>query len=412
MRLYLKNIGKLKEADIQLDGITVIAGENNTGKSTVGKALYSVYNSFHHFDSRLQYTAQIEIMELGTKDYPHIVFPSREDDYELYMKYFSGSNEITLEQKKAIYLEVFQHNNSGIPSDILEDVTDEFVEIISVTDEDLAKQYLNLSIEGEFSGQISHLFNEEESILQLTEEREYEMKVARFTVVDNEIQSFEGFLNFSHEAIYMDDPLLLDDFFKEKHDNFHRKSLKNQLLKYPEKDQALTQILAEKRLKKILTLIHTVCEGDLSFQNTVTYRMDKTGKSFEIKNLSTGVKSFAILKRLLKNGALSRGSVLILDEPEIHLHPEWQLVYAELIVLLQKEFKLTILLTTHSPYFLRALEVYAGKHAVADKCHYYLAKNVGNEAEIVDVTENRDEIYKKLSRPLRDLENERLEIDD
>ena len=36
MRLYLKNVGKVSEADIKLDGITVIAGENNTGKSTVG----------------------------------------------------------------------------------------------------------------------------------------------------------------------------------------------------------------------------------------------------------------------------------------------------------------------------------------------------------------------------------------
>ena len=31
MRLYLKNVGKVSEADIKLDGITVIAGENNTG---------------------------------------------------------------------------------------------------------------------------------------------------------------------------------------------------------------------------------------------------------------------------------------------------------------------------------------------------------------------------------------------
>lgn len=29
-----------------INGITVIAGENNTGKSTVGKALYIMFNSF------------------------------------------------------------------------------------------------------------------------------------------------------------------------------------------------------------------------------------------------------------------------------------------------------------------------------------------------------------------------------
>ena len=36
MHLSVKNIGKLSEADIDLNGITVIAGENDTGKSTIG----------------------------------------------------------------------------------------------------------------------------------------------------------------------------------------------------------------------------------------------------------------------------------------------------------------------------------------------------------------------------------------
>ena len=35
MKLILENIGKISKADIQLDGITVICGENNTGKSTI-----------------------------------------------------------------------------------------------------------------------------------------------------------------------------------------------------------------------------------------------------------------------------------------------------------------------------------------------------------------------------------------
>lgn len=37
MQLKIKNVAKLKEATINIDGITVIAEENNTGKSTIGK---------------------------------------------------------------------------------------------------------------------------------------------------------------------------------------------------------------------------------------------------------------------------------------------------------------------------------------------------------------------------------------
>ena len=43
MKLTLKNIGKFNNAEIDLNGITVIAGENNTGKSTISKALYCVF---------------------------------------------------------------------------------------------------------------------------------------------------------------------------------------------------------------------------------------------------------------------------------------------------------------------------------------------------------------------------------
>ena len=33
MKLTLKNIGKIGDASVEINGITVIAGENNTGKS-------------------------------------------------------------------------------------------------------------------------------------------------------------------------------------------------------------------------------------------------------------------------------------------------------------------------------------------------------------------------------------------
>ena len=42
MKLHLKNNGKIKEADVEIGGLTVLAGENDTGKSTVGKVLFSI----------------------------------------------------------------------------------------------------------------------------------------------------------------------------------------------------------------------------------------------------------------------------------------------------------------------------------------------------------------------------------
>jgi predicted ATPase len=44
--LRIKGIGKILDSQIKMDGITVIAGENNTGKSIFGKALYCIFNAF------------------------------------------------------------------------------------------------------------------------------------------------------------------------------------------------------------------------------------------------------------------------------------------------------------------------------------------------------------------------------
>ena len=43
---------------------------------------------------------------------------------------------------------------------------------------------------------------------------------------------------------------------------------------------------------------------------------------------------------------------------------------------------MTILLTTHSPFFLRAIEVFSRKYYLNDKCKYYLAK-LDNESQVI-----------------------------
>lgn len=53
MKLSLKNIGKIETASVEINGITVIAGENNTGKSTVGRRFLQYLIVFIIFKNRL-----------------------------------------------------------------------------------------------------------------------------------------------------------------------------------------------------------------------------------------------------------------------------------------------------------------------------------------------------------------------
>ena len=67
MKLSIRNVGKLKEADVEINGITVITGENDTGKSTVGKVLWSVFNGFYEIDEKVYNEKVSELTKIVDK---------------------------------------------------------------------------------------------------------------------------------------------------------------------------------------------------------------------------------------------------------------------------------------------------------------------------------------------------------
>ncbi|MDQ7089612.1 MAG: hypothetical protein Q9M50_03075 [Methylococcales bacterium] len=64
MRLKLENIGMISHADIRLDGLTIIAGENDTGKSTVGKLIFSLINALNRCEGDFNKNKDIQSLEL------------------------------------------------------------------------------------------------------------------------------------------------------------------------------------------------------------------------------------------------------------------------------------------------------------------------------------------------------------
>ena len=82
MKLNIKNLGRIKEAEIKIDGITIIAGENNTGKTTVGKVLFSCFNLLNNLEKDIysdkKYSVQKEVYNL----------------YHLLLKYIIITSEI------------------------------------------------------------------------------------------------------------------------------------------------------------------------------------------------------------------------------------------------------------------------------------------------------------------------------
>ena len=54
MKLPINNFAKISHAEIEFDGLTVIAGNNNTGKSTAGKILYAIFRALSQLERRVE----------------------------------------------------------------------------------------------------------------------------------------------------------------------------------------------------------------------------------------------------------------------------------------------------------------------------------------------------------------------
>lgn len=128
-------------------------------------------------------------------------------------------------------------------------------------------------------------------------------------------------------------------------------------------------------------------------------------QTYRAMNTASGIKSFGLLQMLSIYGFMKVGNLIIIDEPEAHLHPMWQIYYAELLVRLRKETGVTILLSTHSTYFIEALKVYSEKYSIEEQtCFYFAEKETMFSSNIKNVTDDLEIIYETLARPFEELD--------
>ena len=180
--------------------------------------------------------------------------------------------------------------------------------------------------------------------------------------------------------------------------------------------KAVDSLLVRSRFAPIEDRLKQLMGGGLQLQKSqgLVFIDDKLPDSpIEIHNLSQGVKAMALLQAAFMNGAITDYDVLILDEPEIHLHPKWQVRYAEFIVLLQKAFNLTVLLTSHSPDFVEAIRLYTKKHGIVGRLNCYVSKVLENGAVSLDPVQDDswDEVFDSFGSSFDELMQLRLELE-
>lgn len=432
MQLRINNVAKIKEAVINIDGITVIAGENNTGKSTIGKLLFAIFNSMNNMSGKIEQEKRNEIYQILNLLIQNYIMQKGITQTESRSRNMYISKKLTEKLTDKI-MEILQNENDGhteeyvsnavIDSELFKDTedTEDFINecilklktIVNISDKKVMTEVITRWFNRVFENQISPLIEDDiKSKINLT----IKNKELEFIFQDNSCIDWNSEINILHQAFYIDNPFIVD-YMSDRYIRNNVKTTDTHLLKHLCKqedifDGIFDTVVVKDKLNEIYNMLGQLIEGEIIGNQDGEYylKSNQYSKPLNIKNLSTGLKSFALIKRLLENGSLKEKDILILDEPEIHLHPEWQLAYAELIVLLQKEFDLTMIITTHSPYFLDAIDVFSAKYEMSNRVNYYLAENEGVISYMRDVTNNIDAIYKKLSDPMQKLENIRNEL--
>ena len=159
-------------------------------------------------------------------------------------------------------------------------------------------------------------------------------------------------------------------------------------------------------------LIKEILGGEIKKENGELFFVRENGFKSHMKNTSSGVKQVAIIQTLLNNKELEPNSFLIMDEPEVNLHPEWQIKFAKILVLLVKELDLSIYIASHSPFFIEAIELYSQYYDLIDDSYFYLTQKAeGYQYDIVSVDSNNLEaIYRNLGQPYDILDEIKMDL--
>jgi predicted ATPase len=117
------------------------------------------------------------------------------------------------------------------------------------------------------------------------------------------------------------------------------------------------------RLNRFKDAFHKIYDGEKTF-HTITNKegskkiifKDKNEIELDLSDLSTGEKQIIYrVGYILKELGNLHGGIILIDEPEISLHPKWQIKLKDLLFEIFKDYDVQIIIATHSPYIFSNL---------------------------------------------------------
>jgi predicted ATPase len=388
MKIKLWNLGSIKEAEVDLRPLTVIIGPNNSNKTYIAYSIYGLYQlvSLNFYDEileKIEFTTQADhwSLKIDRRFYDVISeviqsYASRFSGIKLQSFFQDSSGKIFEKTKFSIEIKISEDDIKRAIEEVLADTilgiekierSDNNSEILFYWEKrnEEHTDFLSRIVIGTFISTVGKFSDilplpaERNAFIntykmlanrryKLLKENQRELLIQRRINQDRQLellkeqgdirypQPVEDFLDFLTDIELENKP---DPIAKNKND-FQK--LADQIEKYIQNNNK--------------TIFKNTKFGGREIKVSV-----KRSLEIDLYNASSSIKQLAPLLLYLRYRAKS-GDFLVIDEPEMNLHPESQVKLLESLAILVN-LGVRILLTTHSPYLMAHLNnIVNGNH--------------------------------------------------
>ena len=375
IQFKVENLGPLATGTLRLADLTVICGENNTGKTYLTYALYGLLKRLTTFivlpEFDISALREYGILEIDLKQ--HIVSQSEEILREAVEVYRKNLHHVLAAQEARFdhtHLELGLNFDGVLTREYHNSFTSERGRRIVSFDKAANSNILIVNAVNEDAHESNNRLQYQRLIERAVTEICFEPVIPHPFIVSTErtgVVMFKGDINLAsynplgfHEEIEERRPIRsiapgsFGGYPMPVHDNV---SFINSLSGIQTQDSELLKTHPD-----ILNDFEALIGGSYKWQNHNLYFVPKgTGEGrLQMSESSSAVRSLVILGYYLKHLA-KPGDLLMIDEPELNLHPANQRKMARLLARLVNA-GIRVLATTHSDYIVKELNTLIMRH--------------------------------------------------